>query len=118
MAPRKCAWAAVFIWIFVSLILTCKCDDVKNSNESDRGDEVDQHVEESSNEEVQAEHETDAAFKGTDAESGMNDNKSFTTKDHFQEELVIRPLHSGDIYASFQFRTQLETDFLQGKKGL
>ncbi|XP_034029113.1 GPI transamidase component PIG-T [Thalassophryne amazonica] len=31
--------------------------------------------------------------------------------DDFQEELVLRPLHSGDIYASFQFRTLWETDF-------
>lgn len=35
----------------------------------------------------------------------------------FQEELVIRPLHSGDIYASFQFRTVWETDFMKGNKG-
>lgn len=38
-------------------------------------------------------------------------------KDDFQEELVIRPLHSGDIYASFQFRTLWETDFMRGNKG-
>ncbi|XP_068589559.1 GPI transamidase component PIG-T isoform X1 [Cebidichthys violaceus] len=37
-------------------------------------------------------------------------------KDDFQEELVIRPLHSGDIYASFQFRTLWETDFMRGNK--
>ncbi|TMS16552.1 GPI transamidase component PIG-T [Larimichthys crocea] len=37
-------------------------------------------------------------------------------KDDFQEELVIRPLHSGDIYASFQFRTVWETDFMKGNK--
>ncbi|KAM7412153.1 hypothetical protein PAMA_021893 [Pampus argenteus] len=37
-------------------------------------------------------------------------------KDGFQEELVIRPLHSGDIYASFQFRTMWETDFMRGNK--
>ncbi|XP_014915931.1 GPI transamidase component PIG-T [Poecilia latipinna] len=37
-------------------------------------------------------------------------------KDEFQEELVIRPLHSGDIYASFQFRTVWETDFTRGSK--
>uniref|UniRef100_A0A4W5NUA5 Phosphatidylinositol glycan anchor biosynthesis class T n=1 Tax=Hucho hucho TaxID=62062 RepID=A0A4W5NUA5_9TELE len=30
------------------------------------------------------------------------------------EELVIRPLHSGDTYASFQFRTLWDTDFLRG----
>ena len=38
-------------------------------------------------------------------------------KDDFQEELAIRPLHSGDIYASFQFRTLWETDFMRGNKG-
>lgn len=38
-------------------------------------------------------------------------------KDDFREELVIRPLHSGDIYASFQFRTVWETDFTRGSKG-
>ncbi|KAE8293312.1 GPI transamidase component PIG-T [Larimichthys crocea] len=37
-------------------------------------------------------------------------------RDDFQEELVIRPLHSGDIYASFQFRTVWETDFMKGNK--
>ncbi|XP_056155189.1 GPI transamidase component PIG-T [Lampris incognitus] len=36
--------------------------------------------------------------------------------DDFQEELVIRPLHSGDISASFQFRTLWDTDFMGGKK--
>lgn len=36
-------------------------------------------------------------------------------KDDFQEELVIRPLHSGDIYTSFQFRTLWETDFRENK---
>lgn len=36
-------------------------------------------------------------------------------KDDFQEELVIRPLHSGDIYASFQFRTLWKTDFSENK---
>ncbi|XP_051961974.1 GPI transamidase component PIG-T-like [Xyrauchen texanus] len=30
--------------------------------------------------------------------------------------MVIRPLHSGDIYASFQFRTLWDTDFLQERK--
>ncbi|XP_013871254.1 GPI transamidase component PIG-T isoform X1 [Austrofundulus limnaeus] len=37
-------------------------------------------------------------------------------QDDFQEELVIRPLHSGDIYASFQFRTLWQTDFMRGNK--
>ncbi|CAF95701.1 unnamed protein product, partial [Tetraodon nigroviridis] len=36
-------------------------------------------------------------------------------EDDFKEELVIRPLHSGDIYASFQFRTLWKTDFRENK---
>lgn len=39
-------------------------------------------------------------------------------KDEFQEELVVRPLHSGDIYASFQFRTLWQTDFTRERKGM
>ncbi|CAB1329628.1 unnamed protein product [Coregonus sp. 'balchen'] len=35
-------------------------------------------------------------------------------KYQFQEELVITPLHSGDTYASFQFRTLWDTIFLRG----
>ncbi|XP_053706299.1 GPI transamidase component PIG-T [Synchiropus splendidus] len=38
------------------------------------------------------------------------------SSDDFQEELVFRPLHSGDIYASFQFRTLWKTDFSKGIK--
>nr|XP_006639610.1 PREDICTED: GPI transamidase component PIG-T [Lepisosteus oculatus] len=39
------------------------------------------------------------------------------TRDEFQEELVIRPLPTGDVYSSFQFRTRWDTDFFhQGKK--
>uniref|UniRef100_A0A3Q2YDM7 Secreted protein n=1 Tax=Hippocampus comes TaxID=109280 RepID=A0A3Q2YDM7_HIPCM len=33
------------------------------------------------------------------------------------QELVISPLQSGDIYASFQFRTLWEADFFGGNKG-
>ncbi|XP_058859961.1 GPI transamidase component PIG-T [Acipenser ruthenus] len=39
-----------------------------------------------------------------------------TPRDHFAEELVIRPLLSGDIYTSFQFRTRWDTDLHRGKK--
>lgn len=137
MAALRWGRVAAFILILVSLSLTCKCDSVENSDESVRNKEVDQsatqHVEETSSEEVQGEKQqwqtTESGIydapEDNKADSGMDDSpgesKSFTpppAKDHFQEELVIRPLHSGDIYASFQFRTQLDTDFVQeGKKG-
>ncbi|XP_053338794.1 GPI transamidase component PIG-T [Clarias gariepinus] len=133
MAALKWDWTAMFILIFASLIFTCKCDSVENLNEKEitleaaRPSET-QHAEESSTEEVQADTQqwqaTDSgvneALGDSEAVSGINDapgdRKSFTkppAKDHFQEELVIRPLHSGDIYANFQFRTQLDTDFVQ-----
>lgn len=146
MAALRLGRAAVFMLIFVSLHLTCNCDIVENSDEAVRNKDVDQptsqsaspgetqqHEEESRPEEVQAEEQqwqtTDFgmndALEDNKADSGTEDSpgdsRSFTpppAKDHFQEELVIRPLHSGDIYATFQFRTQLDTDFLQeGKKG-
>lgn len=132
----------MFMLISVSLILTCKCDSVENVVEAVRDKDADQtmpeaasqqHEEESSHEEVQAEeqqwHTTDFgmndAHRDNKADSGTKDSRgdsrSFTpspAKDHFQEELVIRPLRSGDIYATFQFGTQLDADFLQeGKKG-
>ncbi|XP_048873356.1 GPI transamidase component PIG-T isoform X2 [Brienomyrus brachyistius] len=51
---------------------------------------------------------------------GVNDEAEFKhplAKDQFQEELVIKPLPSGDIYSSFQFRTRWDIDFFQpGKK--
>lgn len=59
-----------------------------------------------------------------DATSEQHDTSAHETKvssptsvgnDGFQEELVIRPLHSGDIYASFQFRTLWHTDFRRSK---
>lgn len=59
-----------------------------------------------------------------DASTEKHDTSAHETKvspptsngnDDFQEELVIRPLHSGDIYASFQFRTLWDTDFRRRK---
>lgn len=142
MAMLKWGWVGRVS--LVSLILACTCESVENPNKSVKYNAVDQsapqaaslgepqRMEESSKERVQAGrhqwHETsigtDSAHGDSRADSGLDDSsgdsKSFTTppaKDQFQEELVIRPLHSGDIYASFQFRTQLDTDFTQeGKK--
>lgn len=131
MAVLKWGWATVFILILASLILTCKCNSVESSDESERDKEASpagtQFAEESSKKEVQAEEQQwqQTDFEDNKADSGMNDSPGDSTfftpppaKDHFQEELVIRPLHTGDIYATFQFRTQLDTDLVQeGKKG-
>lgn len=59
----------------------------------------------------------DAADEQPDASSeAVAPSSTPQLRDDFQEELVIRPLHSGDIYASFQFRTLWETDFMGGNK--
>ncbi|XP_684608.4 GPI transamidase component PIG-T isoform X1 [Danio rerio] len=57
-------------------------------------------------------------WQKTDVEPYTGDDPQNTpsvrpAKDQFEEELVIRPLHSGDIYASFQFRTLWDVDFQQ-----
>lgn len=61
----------------------------------------------------------DAGTDQHDASAGVHVVPSTVPhpKDDFQEELVVRPLHSGDIYASFQFRILWETDFMRGNRG-
>lgn len=58
-----------------------------------------------------------ADTQGTSAPETMFPSSAPQPKDDFKEELVIRPLHSGDIYASFQFRTLWDTDFMRENKG-
>ncbi|XP_005733012.1 GPI transamidase component PIG-T [Pundamilia nyererei] len=57
-----------------------------------------------------------ADIQGTSAPETVVPSSVPQPKDDFQEELVIRPLHSGDIYASFQFRTLWDTDFMRENK--
>uniref|UniRef100_A0A669BTZ8 Phosphatidylinositol glycan anchor biosynthesis class T n=1 Tax=Oreochromis niloticus TaxID=8128 RepID=A0A669BTZ8_ORENI len=57
-----------------------------------------------------------ADTQGTSAPETVVPSSVPQPKDDFQEELVIRPLHSGDIYASFQFRTLWDTDFMRENK--
>uniref|UniRef100_A0A668S1C7 Phosphatidylinositol glycan anchor biosynthesis, class T n=2 Tax=Oreochromis aureus TaxID=47969 RepID=A0A668S1C7_OREAU len=57
-----------------------------------------------------------ADAQGTSAPETVVPSSVPQPKDDFQEELVIRPLHSGDIYASFQFRTLWDTDFMRENK--
>ncbi|KAK5863388.1 hypothetical protein PBY51_000421 [Eleginops maclovinus] len=77
-------------------------------------------VEERSWEETEVEevtlHEAPAGTQDTSAPETEAPSPVPQPKDDFKEELVIRPLHSGDIYASFQFRTLWETDFMRGNK--
>lgn len=62
----------------------------------------------------------DLGDAATQAPRSLSHGKVFSSsvsepKHDFREELVIRPLHSGDIYASFQFRTQWKTNFRENK---
>ncbi|XP_039632503.1 GPI transamidase component PIG-T [Polypterus senegalus] len=66
---------------------------------------VESHVEEG------RQNEAPATRNGL-AESGQPPK----VNDRFQEELVIRPLLSGDVYSSFQFRTRWDTDLLNKQK--
>lgn len=61
-------------------------------------------------------HDATPEEQDTSAHETKVSSPTSTGNDDFQEELVIRPLHSGDIYASFQFRTLWHTDF-RGSKG-
>lgn len=60
-------------------------------------------------------HDAATEDQGTSAHETKVSASTSTRNDDFQEELVIRPLHSGDIYASFQFRTLWHTDFRRNK---
>uniref|UniRef100_A0A8C5BN00 Phosphatidylinositol glycan anchor biosynthesis, class T n=1 Tax=Gadus morhua TaxID=8049 RepID=A0A8C5BN00_GADMO len=67
--------------------------------------------------ELEEEHVHDAAVPPLAGDPPAADPPSPPpSKDDFQEELVIRPLHSGDIYASFQFRTVWDADFMGDQK--
>lgn len=60
-------------------------------------------------------HDATIEEQDTPAHETKVSSPTSTGNDDFQEELVIRPLHSGDIYASFQFRTLWHTDFRRSK---
>lgn len=148
MAALRRAIVTVRVFIFIGFLCACTSNDVKTVSDSvlvaeteqvvmssdpqQRSEERSDHGSETG--EQQHWHETltdrneaagDEEPLSDDSDPGLSDDpedvSSYTappTKDQFQEELVIRPLHSGDIYASFQFQTLWDTDFLQkGKKG-
>lgn len=68
-------------------------------------------------EETEVGNKGDAATETPDSLSHGNvfSSSESEPKHDFREELVIRPLHSGDIYASFQFRTPWKTNFRENK---
>lgn len=127
MAAHRCGLSLVIILILSSLAHPSSCDTLEKSNDNvgEKQSVSDAHREVNADGSVTGEDLNKRQWQSTDVEvdrsDGTGDSESFRpapAKDDFQEELVIRPLHSGDIYASFQFRTLWDTDFLQeGQKG-
>ncbi|XP_051518843.1 GPI transamidase component PIG-T-like [Myxocyprinus asiaticus] len=123
MAAHRCGLSLVFIWfLFYFLVQSSSCDTLERIADNA---EAEQSVSGAlrgvkADGEDQNERQWQSTDVGVDGGDGTKDSEFFRpapAKDQFQEELVIRPLHSGDIYANFQFRTLWDTDFLQeGKK--
>ncbi|XP_048033959.1 LOW QUALITY PROTEIN: GPI transamidase component PIG-T [Megalobrama amblycephala] len=122
MAAHRCGLSLVIILFFSSLAHPSSCDTFEkaNGNVGEKQSVSDAHREVNADGSVTGEDLNERQWQSTDVEvdrsDGTEDSEPFRpapAKDEFQEELVIRPLHSGDIYASFQFRTLWDTDFLQ-----
>ncbi|KAK9953764.1 hypothetical protein ABG768_015891 [Culter alburnus] len=122
MAAHRCGLFLVIILIFSSLAHPSSCDTLEKAdgNVGEKQGVSDAHREVNADGSVTGEDLNERQWQSTDVEldrsDGTEDSEPFRpapAKDEFQEELVIRPLHSGDIYASFQFRTLWDTDFLQ-----
>ncbi|XP_042568760.1 GPI transamidase component PIG-T-like [Cyprinus carpio] len=118
MAAHRCGLSLVCILIFSSLAHPSSCDTLEKAN--DNTAEKRSISEVNTDGSVAGEALNERQWQSTDAEVDRSDSTTHSealtpaaARDEFQEELVIRPLHSGDIYASFQFRTLWDTDFLQ-----
>jgi len=129
MAAHRCGLSTVIILIVFSLThpsnVSCETLEKSNDNTGEQQSVSDSLREVNADESIAEEKTNERQWQSTDVDldrsDGTKDSESFRlapAKDQFEEELVIRPLHSGDIYASFQFRTLWDTDFLQeGQKG-
>ncbi|XDV45664.1 hypothetical protein PO909_013722 [Leuciscus waleckii] len=122
MAAHRCGLSLVIILIVSSLAQPSSCDTLEKSNDNtgEKQSVSDALREVNADESIAGEKINERQWQSTDVEldrsDGTKGSESFRlapAKDQFEEELVIRPLHSGDIYASFQFRTLWDTDFLQ-----
>lgn len=127
MAAHRYGLCLGFILILSSLARPSSCDTLEkaNDNTEEKQSVSDTPREVNSDGSIAAEDLNERQWQSTDVEAdrsdGTKDSESFTAaaaaaRDQFQEELVIRPLHSGDIYASFQFRTLWDIDFLQERQ--
>uniref|UniRef100_A0A672Q6W6 Phosphatidylinositol glycan anchor biosynthesis class T n=1 Tax=Sinocyclocheilus grahami TaxID=75366 RepID=A0A672Q6W6_SINGR len=125
MAAHRCGLSLVCILIFSSLAHPSSCDTLEKANDNTATKRSISEV--NTDGSVAGEDMNERQWQSTDVEVNRSDgtktSETFTpapapapARDQFQEELVIRPLHSGDIYASFQFRTLWDTDFLQERQ--
>ncbi|XP_061638832.1 GPI transamidase component PIG-T isoform X1 [Phyllopteryx taeniolatus] len=119
MAQHRCG-AMVFL-ISLSLFVVAHSQD----SSLDNGQDIPEHKNAQGVEETTEQRTWEASEVGEGNAADKQEHREPVTvvpstgppqKDDFQEELVIRPLQSGDIYASFQFRTLWETDFIGGNK--
>lgn len=125
MAAHRCGLSLGFILILSSLARSSSCDTLEKAidNTGEKQSVSDTPREVNRDGRIAAEDLNERQWQSTDdveadRSHGTKDSESFTAaaRDQFQEELVIRPLHSGDIYASFQFRTLWDIDFLQERQ--
>lgn len=124
-------WLCLLLSLSVFLVVRSQEKSLNNDHHTSAADNPQEAAETQTAEQPEEEErrweatEVKAATPDDAAASIQNPSASETAvltpqhqpKDDFQEELVIRPLHSGDVYASFQFRTVWETDFTRGHKG-
>uniref|UniRef100_A0A8C7Y8N3 Phosphatidylinositol glycan anchor biosynthesis, class T n=1 Tax=Oryzias sinensis TaxID=183150 RepID=A0A8C7Y8N3_9TELE len=121
MAAHRCRYLACLLLLFLSVILVTMSQETTLGHEQhatavddpQTGAETKQTAEKPTVEEKRWE---ETKVKATTQASDTAVLSKTQVNEDFQEELVIRPLHSGDIYASFQFRTVWETDFMKGNK--
>lgn len=124
MAAHRCSHLGCVLLLFLSIILVTPSQETNVGNEQHAGvagdpragAETKQTAEEPASDERRWE-ETEVKESQQQVSDTAELPPKLQAKEDFQEELVIRPLHSGDIYASFQFRTVWETDFMKGNKG-
>ncbi|KAK1898058.1 GPI transamidase component PIG-T [Dissostichus eleginoides] len=107
MAAHSCSYSALLLII---------CTATEAAGKTSEQPAVEERSWEATEVEEATLHEAAADKRDTPAPETEAPSPIPQPKDDFQEELVIRPLHSGDIYASFQFRTLWETDFMSGNK--
>ncbi|TKS77438.1 GPI transamidase component PIG-T [Collichthys lucidus] len=125
MAAHRCSRSAVLLFLCaLSLFIVADSQETasnggqRDNNAVDSPQAATETAERAVEERRWEASEAEAAADRQDTSAAENELPASVPrpKDDFQEELVIRPLHSGDIYASFQFRTVWETDFMKGNK--